>query len=47
VSFFCSDHVREEENMSSGTSTGSDTELVETMATIDFSELKGKPMDSF
>jgi hypothetical protein len=34
-------HVLEEETMSSGASTASDTELVETMATINLMELKG------
>ncbi|XP_052806792.1 ankyrin repeat and zinc finger domain-containing protein 1-like [Mya arenaria] len=36
---FLPDHIKEE-TMSSGTSTASDTELIETMATIHFSDLK-------
>jgi len=35
------DHVTGEEQGSSGTSTEGETELVETMATINFGELKG------
>ncbi|XP_045167402.2 ankyrin repeat and zinc finger domain-containing protein 1-like [Mercenaria mercenaria] len=37
---FLPGHVLEDEHMSSGTSTASDTELVETMTTINFMELK-------
>ncbi|WAQ94772.1 ANKZ1-like protein [Mya arenaria] len=40
---FLPDHIKEE-TMSSGTSTASDTELIETMATIHFSDLKDEEL---